>query len=162
MRTPYGNIKISDIKVGYKVISYDESKNKFIENIVDKVIIHDGIQSRVNDFDQFPLLDVVIVTNGVQTKTKVTANHLYFSPKDQEYKYIRDFQIGDQVQSIDGIGYIVAKTKLNLRPTVYNLHMRQSPNNYLVNGIVVHNAKAYNPCPGCVGPSCTLMPLTGG
>ncbi len=139
--------------MGYKVISYDEVKNKFIENTIDKIIIHDGIQDLRHDFDQFPLLDVVIRTNGIELKTKVTANHLYFSPDVREYKNISDFNIGDTIQSIDGIGYIVSKTESVLRPTVYNLHMKNSPNNYLVNGVVVHNEKAES-CDPCMGASC--------
>jgi intein/homing endonuclease len=149
-------VKISELKVGYKVISYDEIKNRFVENTIDRVIVHDGIQSPRHDFDQYPLLDVTINTNGIEKRTKVTANHLYFSPDKKEYQYIGEFSIGDKVTSIDGIGYVVSKKPISLAPTVYNLHMKNQPNNYLVNGVVVHNEKA-EACTGCVGASCSVF-----
>ncbi len=156
VKTLHGEIKISELKVWDKIISYDEIQNKFIENIIDKIIIHDGISSPLNDFEKYPLLSLVVETGGKKKTTKVTSNHLYFSPESWKYKHIGEFVIGEKVQSIDGIGFIISKTKLNLQPTVYNLHMKNSPNNYLVNGVVVHNEKA-EACTGCIGPTCNAI-----
>ncbi len=156
VKTLLGETKISELKVWDKIISYDETQNKFIENIIDKIIIHDGISSPLNDFEKYPLLSLVVETAGKKKTTKVTSNHLYFSPESWKYKYIDDFSIGEKVQSIDGIWYIISKTRLDSQPIVYNLHMKNSPNNYLVNGVVVHNEKA-EACSGCIGPTCNAI-----
>jgi hypothetical protein len=106
------------------------------------VIIHDGKNNSLNDFDLYPLIQLTTRVNGMIKITKVTDNHLYFSPDEKIYKEIKEFQYGERIQSIDGIGYVVGKIKLLSTPTVYNLHMVNAPNNYLVNGVVVHNEKA--------------------
>lgn len=91
--------------------------------------------------------------NGVKKQTQVTANHLYYSPDEDIYKEIKNFIYGERIRSIDGIGNVVSIMKLSDTPVVYNLHMVNKPNNYLVNGVVVHNEKAES-CAGCTGASC--------
>jgi hypothetical protein len=140
--TPFGKIKISELKVGDIVISYDEDLSIFVENEIDQVLIHDGINRPVNDFETFPILELITEVNGIQSTTKVTANHLYFSVKSQSYLPIGNFNIGDEIQSINGIGKIISKNKIDMQAIVYNLHMKSAPNNYLVNDVVVHNEKA--------------------
>jgi len=147
---PNNEMEISKLKAGDKVISYDEKNNLFVENEIDKVIIHDGINNPVNDFTLYPMINLEIEVNGKNIFTKVTSNHLYYSYNEKRYKFISEFKINESVKSLYGIGKIVSKTKLNQTPVVYNLHMKNEPNNYLVNGIVVHNEKA-QACDLCTG-----------
>ncbi|NQZ84353.1 MAG: hypothetical protein HRU03_01425 [Nanoarchaeales archaeon] len=145
VKTLSGEIEISKIKVGDIIISYDEKTNTFVENEVDQLLVHDGNTRPVNNFEKDPILELVIETNGIEKITKVTANHLYLDLENKKYKQIRKFNIGDKLTSINGVGIIKSMNKLDLIAIVYNLHMKNKPNNYLVNGIVVHNEKQ---CPG--------------
>jgi intein/homing endonuclease len=67
---------------------------------------------------------------------------LYYSVTDDKYKQIREFNIGDKLKSLTNIRHIKFMSKLDV--VVYNLHLIEEPNNYIVNGIVVHNAKQIN------------------
>lgn len=134
-------------------MSYNESTKQFVENTIDKVIVHDGKQNPMHDFAKNPLLRLTTQVIGIQKQTQVTANHLYYSPDEGIYKEIKDFRYGERIQSIDGIGYVVSILQLSDTPVVYNLHMANMPNNYLVNGVVVHNEKA-TACTGCTGSTC--------
>lgn len=73
--------------------------------------------------------------------TKVTINHYYLNPESGYYEQIGNFEIGDYVRTVDGVGIIQSITILKEKPIVYNLHMEEGPNNYIVDGVVVHNQK---------------------
>lgn len=79
-------------------MSYDEINNKFVENTIEKIIIHDGIDYPKNDFNEFPLLQLTTNLNGKESITKVTANHPYFNPTTKSYQLIGEFADGDKIQ----------------------------------------------------------------
>lgn len=151
--TPSWPRPISSLKAGDTVISYDESSQKFVENTIDRVIIHDGENAPLHDFETHPLILLTTEVNWVKKDTKVTTNHLYFSPDENKYKEVGTFLDGDRIQTVNGIWTIVSRKVIDSVPVVYNLHMVAAPNNYLVNDVVVHNEKA-EACTACAWPTC--------
>lgn len=135
--------------IGDTVVSYDEARDQFTKSVVGKVIIHDGRSYAMNDYTKDPLIKLSINMNEKIVATEVTENHPYFDPLSKSYKQIREFKIGDVIKTIEGNGIIVGKeilidknsSRKKQSTTVYNLMMAEGPNNYIVNGAVVHNDK---------------------
>ena len=107
--TPYGERAISQIRMGDRVVSYDETVNAFTVSTVGRVIVHDGRIDPLNDFAKAPLIELVVDMNGKKIATKVTENHPYFDPIAKTYKSIGYFDIGDLVKMQNGDGTIVSK-----------------------------------------------------
>ena len=149
-----GEVPIKNIKVGDIVISFDENSQEFTNSVVGEIIVHDGIQNPINNYERDNLIELIVDVNGVETRTEVTDNHLYYNPKAGNYKQIGDFNVGDEVLSINGIGIIKSMNVLidensseeKQKTIVYNLHMKSGPANYLVDGIIVHNIKLEPDC----------------
>lgn len=146
--TPSGTVPISSINAGDVVVSYDEASDQFVTSIVGHVLVHDGVQEPVHDFSSHPLLAVTVSDDMGTSTTKVTANHPYYDPVSNTYRPISEFQLGDAVRTTAGVGTIVSLEPSPLSgaggedPTiVYNLHMQAGPQNFVVNGVVVHNVK---------------------
>lgn len=138
--TTDGYKQIKNIKVGDKVLSYNAEKDNCSISEVEEVIVHNGVNKPMHDFYKIPLLLIGINIEGDVEYTEVTANHLYYDPIGKQWKPIASFKIGDQVQSINCRGVVISKRVLsNRNDVVYDLHMKKSPHNYIVNDVVVHN-----------------------
>ena len=145
--TPAGQIEINNINANDKIISYDEKADAFITSTVGEVIVHDGKLNNFANFIRYPLVNLSINVNGKLYETKVTDNHPYLDAVEGGYKQLGEFKIGDKIKTIDGDGIIVSKEVLidvnspaeMHNEVVYNLHMKEGPHNYVVNGAVVHN-----------------------
>jgi len=132
--TTNGWKNIETIKSGEKVYSYSDD-GKLVETNVKSLLIHDY----VNAGDKSVKLEL---SNNIVLF--VTSNHAFYSPTEKKYKQLKTFNIGD-----DLLYYHVTKnafenvqiskiTELPSFSKVYNLAL-DKPNNYLAEGIVVHN-----------------------
>ena len=147
--TPSGYVKISDVKQGEIVISYDEKLDKFTTSTVGLALAHDGIHFVNHRFEKYSLIEVGIEINGELFLTNVTENHRYYDFNDKRYKSIGEFNIGDTVKTVNGAGVVKSQKVLidknssqeDRNTITYNLHMKEAPYNYVVNGAVVHNVK---------------------
>ena len=144
--TPDGPTPISGIKAGDRVISYNETANRFVTSVVGRVYVHDGVHDPVHDFDSYPLLSLVVSDSGTLTETEVTANHPYYDPDSSTYRPISTFAPGERVRTVSGVSTVLSlepasRKIVASRPVVYNLHMESGPQNFVVNGAVVHNTK---------------------
>lgn len=145
--TMQGPLEIKDVAIGSKVVSYDEEKDRFTSSIVEKIIVHDGKISNMNNFIKHSLIKISVDINGKIFYTKVTDNHPYLDVTNKKFKPLKDFKVGDKIKTIDGEGVIISKDALidsssppeMQKEIVYNLHMKEGPHNYIVNGAVVHN-----------------------
>ena len=144
--TQEGFQKINEIKIGSKVISYDENTNTFTTSVVGSLIVHDGYTSFVNDFRRNPLVKLYVNINGKIVVTEVTNNHRYFDAINNTYKPLKDFKISDRIKTLEGDGIIVGFSNIidenssgEDMEIVYNLEMKEGPPNYVINGAVVHN-----------------------
>ncbi len=149
--TTKGWKNIETIKSGDKVYSYSDD-GKLIETNVKALLIHNEL--RKGD-------DSVKLELSNNKTLFVTTNHAFYSPDDLDYKALRNFNIGDNLLYFNELTNTfenVKITKITILPpfnTSYNLAI-DSPNNYLAEGIVVHNDRKHwnplvNPPTGDVG-----------
>jgi len=94
-----GNKKIKDIKIGDKVMSFDETKNKLVENIV-----IDTMKRKVDD--------ILTVEMEEGNKLTITSNHEVYTPNG--WLEIGKLKIGDEILLID------YKDKISFQKTYYN------------------------------------------
>lgn len=125
---------IENINAGEKVYSYSDD-GKLVETNVKSLLIHDYVKAG----------DKSVKLELSNSKVLfVTSNHAFYSPVEKSYKQLKKFNIGD-----DLLYYNVTKkefenvqiskiTELPSFSRVYNLTL-DAPNNYLAEGIVVHN-----------------------
>ena len=146
--TTNGELQIQFLKSGDTVISYDNKKDIFTTSLIGDIIIHDGMDSLMNNFDKYPLVELSVKVNGKIVKTNVTNNHPYFNPVSGKYEKLRDFSEGDLLKTINGDGIIMNMENLievsssieEKSTVVYNLEINQGPPTYIVNGVVVHDS----------------------
>lgn len=146
--TPTGSTPISALAVGDKVVSFSEEQDSFTVSTIGQVVVHDGKQAAIHAFNRHPLIELVVESGGQTETSLVTLNHPYFDPVENAYKQLDRFNVGDLVRTTLGTGRIVSMTSVIDQSTpakaqnsvVYNLHMAEGPNNFLVNGVVVHNS----------------------
>lgn len=129
---------IEDIKSGDQVVSYDSETEDLILSEVTRFIIHDEVTNVAE----------VILENGM----KVRMNEYHPILTTDGYHSITNYEgfetlmIGDAVITQEGISKIVKIIRYVQEPeTMYNLSVDNKNHNYIVNGIVVHNAAT---CPG--------------
>lgn len=150
-----GVVAISEIKVGDKVVSYDETTGAFGFSIVEKVLRHNTETGDVHDFATHPLVKI-ICDNGKELI--VTSNHPIFDAATKVYRPVEDFAIGDKLMTREGEVAIVSKEKLDEqeyladddKKTVYNLSLTDGPPTYIAEDILVHNKG--NEGPSTCGP----------
>ncbi len=136
--TTNGWKNIETIKGGDKVYSYSDS-GKLVETNVKALLIHNEL--REGD-------DSVKLELSNNKVLFVTTNHAFYSPDDLDYKALRKFNIGDNLLYFNNITNTFEKVKITnitiLPPfnISYNLAI-DSPNNYLAEGIVVHNDRKH-------------------
>lgn len=147
--TPNGWRNIEDIKRNDVVYSLED--NKLVETKVNGLLVH-GMERTMDPSVKLEL------SNG---KTLfVTVNHAMYSPKDKDYKQLKYFNIGDNLLYYNEVTkdfeYITISniTKLPDFDIVYNLSL-ETPNNYLAEGIVVHNDQKHGDGYGIENPSGT-------
>ena len=136
---------IEEVKVGDKVLSYNYTSDVFTTSIVKTLIIHDGKKDVLNDFVKYPLIKLSVKVGNKLIITEVTLNHRFYDPTDKIFKQLKDFKLGDELKTINGLGIITNEKLLintNSQTVVYNLEMANGPKDYLANGIVVHNKKS--------------------
>ena len=124
-----GTINIEDILPRMKVVSFDAS-GLFVENEVKVLMIHKSGN---------PTLEITTTDDKV---IQSTFYHKFFNPSLGIYRPIHQFNIGDPLRIKNGTVFIKEIKKLDKSFEVeYNLELVDEPRSYLVNGIVVHNAK---------------------
>lgn len=135
--TPLGWKNIETIKSGDKVYSY-AGDGKLIETNVKALLIHN--ESKRNDSVRLELSNNKVLF--------VTTNHAFYSPEDLDYKAIGLFNIGDKVLYFNNTKNVFEEVKIKSMTvlasfnTSYNLAL-DSPNNYLAEGVVVHNDRKH-------------------
>jgi len=152
-----GEVPISQIKAGDTVVSYDINTGKFVNSKVKYLIVHDGKDESTvgvehefkSNYSEYPLILLTVKDSRGVTQTEVTSNHPYFDPSTGRYKFLYNFNEGDKVQTVNGIGTIISEKTLvdgsssqsQQSTVVYNLELYGDYHNYIVNGVVVHNYK---------------------
>jgi hypothetical protein len=133
--TPLGLKLIENINIGDEVYSVNLFTNElFKKKIIDKYKI--------------PAKNTLNVSFNDGTNLIVTQEHPFWNPTIQSYEKIKYFNVGDKVLSIkNSISKILAITSITPLTLydgqpVYNLHVDGEFNNYLANGILVHNKYA--------------------
>ena len=156
--TPSGEVEISKLRAGDKVVSYNIKTNQFVISTVKYLIVHDGEDyfadginhSFANNYNQDPLIDLSVETKeGQITNTQVIDIHPYYDPVTKLYREIKYFNVGDGVQTSEGVGIIIGKSVLigkdssssQKSTVVYNLELDGDYHNFFVNGVLVHNYK---------------------
>ena len=131
--TPNGWRNIEELNTNDVVYSLKD--NKLVETKVNALLVH-GFERALDPSVKLEL------SNG---KTLfVTLNHAMYSPKEKSYKQLRYFNLGDSLlyynETAKTFEEVMIRniTELPDFAVVYNLAL-ESPNNYLVEGIVVHN-----------------------
>jgi len=149
--TPSWEVPIESIKVWDVVVSYDTDANKRTTSVVGEVVVHNWIESYLNDYDEHPLVKAIFITPTWFKETKVTLNHPYYDPIADDYKQLRYFNSWDNVSLWEENWILLSfeilidnTSSLELKQTVvHNLHMKEGPSNYFVDGILVHNITTY-------------------
>ena len=130
--TPNGRVNIEAIKVGDIVYSY--SNGELVEDIVVKLLTHKDYKDPAG---------ILKLGNGVELG--VTLNHAFYSPKLKDFKQLMEFSFAEELLYYDEIEddfvnvNILGFERTDYFPIEYNLHLEKY-HNYLVEGIVVHNA----------------------
>ncbi|HOW29838.1 MAG TPA: polymorphic toxin-type HINT domain-containing protein [archaeon] len=143
--TSTGYKPIESIKQGDLVYSLDEKTNKIVLTKVNKLLVHDTISFA-------PTIKLKLNNN---VELIVTTNHAFYDPIAKGYKQLRFFTIGDKLLYYNGTKNteveITSMEKQDDLLVSYNLSL-EYPNNYFVNGILVHNdikgGADINPTPG--------------
>lgn len=127
-----GYIKIKDIKVGDKVVSYNEKTKQTELKIVEAVISH-PISNAHNRY-------FYIYSNG--QIVKATENHRFYVGDS----YIRadELQIGDNLLGVDLKNHRIEKIEVveNTTDLVWDLTI-QDNHNFFANGVLAHNSTAF-------------------
>ena len=130
--TDTGYRAIETIRSGDYVYAYDDKTDKLVLTRVNSLLVHNTIADS-------PTVKLML-SNG--KNLTVTTNHAFYDPIAKAYKQLKYFTIGDKLAYVvDGkitTVDIVSLTKLKDLETSYNLSL-EYPNNYLVDGIIVHN-----------------------
>ena len=135
---------IEEFKPGDVVISYDIFNDKYYEAEVVELIVHDGI-------DKARKLADIVLEDG--TKLTCTPEHPLYT--EEGFKAINnkkhaELQEGDKVKTVNGYQKITNINIYEVEPTtVYNLNVKDFEeivdndlyDTFIVNSIVVHNAK---------------------
>lgn len=131
--TPNGWRNIEELNTNDVVYSLKDTK--LVETKVIALLVH-GFERALDPSVKLEL------SNG---KTLfVTLNHAMYSPKEKNYKQLKYFNLGDSLlyynETAKTFEEVMIRniTELPDFAVVYNLAL-ESPNNYLVEGIVVHN-----------------------
>lgn len=140
--------KIGNILPGDVIASYDNETNKFTTSIVGKLIIHDGKDSYMNNFSAFPLIRLSVIAGNKLIILEVTKNHPFYDPVNKEFKQLWKFSMGDKLETIYGRGIIFGEKTLIDKTSstsekstiVYNLEISKGPQDYMPEGVVVHNS----------------------
>jgi len=130
-----GKIRISELREGDEVLSYDNDKNQFVISTIEKLLIHENTT----------IWYYIIKTE--HSSVKVNGIHRFYIGNDS-YKKIEELNIGETIY-IDLNGKltpekILSKERVNLSNpiTVYNLELnKDGPRNYFANRYLVHNMK---------------------
>jgi len=131
--TPKGYRNIETIKAGDIVYSIDENTNSLVETRVIKPLIH-------KDFND-PAVRLKLSNN---IEIDVTLNHAFYNPDADDYKQLKDFKVSDKLLYFNTEKNKVETVKILDMVSIgyfdleYNLEL-EKPNNYLVEGILVHN-----------------------
>jgi intein/homing endonuclease len=132
VETPAGLVAIEDLKEGDSVYSVDPKTNQRITAVVSKA--HARVSSGSMN---------VTFSNG--RSLRVTDEHPFYSPESGDYKRIGDFREGDELLWFEpGAEEPVEITIRAIRPddadvTVYNITVEGDLQNYLADGVLVHN-----------------------
>lgn len=138
------------LNVWDEVISYDHDKNQYTTSIIDKKIIHDGLNDILHDYNKYPLIKVNIMTEDWEfISIQTTNNHPFYCENKSEYIHIWNIEVDENIFIYNNKWKILSKSILidckdlwDFIPTVYNLHMRTNDNhNYFVEWALVHNAE---------------------
>ena len=158
--TPMGEISIEKLSVGDDIFSIDTVQKRLIPKKVTAVhqhIVDSTLQLRF--------------ANG--QSLQVTAEHPFFDPRSNGYRPIGEFAVGAQVALVRANGGLQAKTdELEIAAkdvsarkgtSVYNVTVGQPFENYLAEGIIVHNKPA-SYCGSCAGEGqdCSTRSCCGG
>ncbi len=142
-----GEVAIADLKVGDKVVSYDEATGAFGLSTIEKVVIHNKETGDEHDFINHPLMKIT-ADNGQELI--VTSNHPILDATLKTYRSVAEFVIGDKLMTKDGEVAIAAIEKLDETQyesqTVYNLTLTDGPHTYMVDKVVVHNKDSSGTC----------------
>lgn len=130
------------------LVTMDDMTCKPIENVVvgDHVLSLDtgtGIKysARVCDVFYHPMFEAqgYLIINGT---LNVTPEHLLFV--DGKWKRAGDMRAGDHMTGLDGEPMtVMCIHHIGASIPVYNLHTSHETHNYFANGVLAHNAKAY-------------------
>jgi len=120
IKTPNGEKLIRDIRIGDKILSYDEVKKEFKESEVEDIF-----NREVNSY---------YILNG---KIKVTAEHPFYTKEG--WKKVRELKMGDGLFNSNQ-SWVKVKSKIEIKNKliVYNLHTSK-PNTYFADDVLVHN-----------------------
>ncbi|MCX6749728.1 MAG: Hint domain-containing protein [Candidatus Pacearchaeota archaeon] len=134
--TPLGLKLIEELNIGDEVYSLNPLTNGFLKkNIIDKY--------------EIPAKNTLNITFSDKTNLIVTQEHPFWNPTTKSYKKIKDFKVGDKVLSFKNTNSAKELIITSIEPIpsyegkpVYNLRVDGEFNNYLANGILVHNKYA--------------------
>ena len=130
--TPKGEINIEDITPGDIIYAYD--KDKLVEDVVVKVFAHEDYKDPAG---------ILKLSNNIDLD--VTLNHPFYSPNLKGYKDLSEFNFNEEIlyynslkKSFENVR-IIGFEKTDYFPIEYNLHL-ENYHNFLIEGVVVHNA----------------------
>ena len=141
--TIYGYKDINKLKVGDRVLSYNEKtgKNEY-QNITNVLVFENKSE----------VLYTLTIDDG--NTIKATEDHRFYTYRDDKYQFIaiKKLHIGDVVQYADGTHHkIINITNVPIKETVYNLTIDNNHNFYVgKNGILTHNM-GQGQCTGTCG-----------
>ena len=137
IETEFGSKSIEEIKIGERVLTFNEIDGKMEYNNVVKTFEHE-----TNGY---------LIING---KMKVTANHpVYLNGKWDE---VGNAKIGDIMKLIDEYEIISKIENVDENVRVYNLEVSGN-HNYYAQGILVHNKDGFGgDCPDPRNPDCIV------
>jgi intein/homing endonuclease len=131
--TPNGDVSISELAVGDEI--YSSLEGERIVTRLSNLLVQDGVTESANDFDRFPLFEVLF-TDG--STLSVTGNHPLYSETKGGWLAVELFSVGDKVAAPDGTKEIASIERTADMPVVYNLETDHKSQNYYADGILAH------------------------
>ncbi len=122
-----GEKEIENVKVGDKIFSYDLTLRRTVINTVEKIFIHNNINSYL----------------VINKKIRVTPEHFFWL--ENKNAWIKAAQLKKEDLLLTDLGNTVKVSSIEtidgVNVTVYNLHTEEEQHNYFAEGILVHNWK---------------------
>ena len=131
--TSEGYKKIEDVKIGDKVLSYNETKKVNEYKEVTDTYVHEDVEDELYEIEI-----------GYKT-IKVTPDHRFYISRNNEEMWVptKELKVGDRVMYMDQTFHKIHDIRHYLKKnTVYNFAVKDNHNYYVgEEGILVHNDK---------------------